>query len=229
MSQGNYSNFIIRGAALALSGFVLSGPVAVMLVTLIKPQPVWISSSVFVENYHVIQNLPYYLGFLLLGGMLILAAGHYLQYHEERPVVKLKLVLALSLTIVFCGLIAFNYICQTTFIHNLATHYRPEYGPLIAGFSMANPTSFCWANEMWGYGVLGVATWLTAAYYKEKNSFIYWLLILNGIVSLISPLWTIIDVNWVMSPLGFSLYLFWNVLMIVLMITIIRYTSSLSV
>lgn len=228
MPQGSYRSFIIRGAVLALLGFVLSGPVAVLLVTLIKPQPLWISPQVFVENYHVIQNLPYYLGFLLLGGMLMLATGHYLQYSGEKSHVKTKLVLALSLTTVFCGLIAFNYICQTTFVHNLATHYRPEYGPLIAGFSMANPTSFCWANEMWGYGVLGVATWLTAAYYKEKNIFIYWLLILNGIVSLISPMWTILDVNWVMSPLGFSLYLFWNVLMIVLMIAIIRYTSSLS-
>lgn len=73
--------------------------------------------------------------------------------------------------------------------------------------------------------MLGIATWLTAPYYKGKDNFIRWLLVANGMISLISPIWTIIDVHWVVSPTGFVLYLAWNMLMITLMISIIRYTN----
>jgi hypothetical protein len=224
--KANHQKLILRGALTGLWGFVLSGPVAVLLVTLIHPQPEWISALVFVDHYHPIQNLPYFLGFLIPAGMLMLGAGHYLHYADEPPATKSSLLLALALTIVFTGLIAFNYICQTTFVHNLASNYQPEYASLIAGFSMSNPASFCWANEMWGYAFLGIATWLTAPCYKEKNNFIRSLLIANGIISLISPVWTILDVSWVLTPTGITLYLVWNLLMIVLMVAIARFTLS---
>ena len=226
MAQESYDKMILRGAVLGLIGFVLSGPVAVLLVNLTHPQPPWISSEVFVAQYHVIQNLPYFLGFFILAGMLLLSAGHYLNYSGENLSIRTNFLLALSLTIVFFALISFNYICQTTFVHNMATHYKPEYDALIAGFSMSNPASYCWANEMWGYGILGIATWLMAPYYKGRNTLIRWLLISNGIISLISPVWTIINVNWVLSALGFSLFLLWNFLMIALMILIIRHFST---
>lgn len=226
MASVNYDKLISRGAILGLIGFVLSGPVAVLIVSLTHPQPLWVSPEVFVDNYHIIQNLPYFLGFFILGGMLLFSAGHYLSYTGENITIRTNLLLALSLTIVFFALIAFNYICQTTFIHNLSTHYRQEYDALIAGFSMSNPSSFCWANEMWGYGVLGVATWLIAPYYKGRNNLIRRLLIANGIISLISPIWTIIDVQWVLSAVGFSLYLAWNFLMILIMILVIRHSTN---
>lgn len=226
MAHISYDKLISRGAFLSAFGFVLSGPVAVLAVSLTHPQPLWVSSEVFVDHYHVVQNLPYFLGFFILGGMLLFSTGHYLSYTGENITIRLKLLLALSFTIVFVALISFNYICQTTFIHNLATHYRPTYDPLIAGFSMSNPSSFCWANEMWGYGLLGVATWLMAPYYKGRNNLIRKLLITNGIISLISPVWTIIDVHWVLSTVGFSMYLVWNFLMIVLMILIIRHSKN---
>jgi hypothetical protein len=82
--------------------------------------------------------------------------------------------------------------------------------------------SLSWAVEMWGYGILGVATWLMAGYYKEKNKIVRLLLILNGVVSIAAIIFTVVDLNWVLTTTGLFAYMFWNVLMIVLMIMIYR-------
>ena len=221
----DYNRLISLGALVGLIGYLLSGPVAFMIVRLIKPQPPWVSPAVFVENYGTIQDLPFYFGFLLIGGMLMLVGGHYLNFRDNDEEKKFHLLVALGWTIVFCTLISFNYICQTTFVHNLALNYKPEYDAAIAMFSMSNPLSFCWANEMWGYAFLGIATWLMAGYYRDKSNFIRWLLIANGIVSLLSAIWTVVDVNWVMTNVGLVAYFVWNVLMIVMMIAIYRFSK----
>lgn len=220
-----YNRLISIGALIALTGYITSGPLAFLIVHFVKPQPAWISSAVFAENYSIIQDLPYYFGFLLIGGMLMVSAGHYLNYMGGDTLKKFHLLVALGWTIVFCTLISFNYICQTTFVRNLALNYKPEYDVAIATFSMSNPLSFCWANEMWGYAFLGIATLLTAGYYKGRNKLIHALLIINGIVSIASAIWTIIDVHWVLTLAGLAAYFAWNVLMIVLMIMIYKYAK----
>jgi hypothetical protein len=214
----NYNKMISTGALIALAGFVLSGPIALAVVMLTRPQPVWISAEIFAQHYHVIQDLPYFLGFLLISGMLMVVSGHYLSLDENKKEHRSHMLLALSATIVFSALIAFNYICQTTFVRNMALHYSEEYDAAISAFSMANPLSFCWANEMWGYAFLGIATWLMAGYYADKNKIIQWLLRINGWVSIAGVIWTIIDVFWVKSIAGLAAYFLWNVLMIVLMV-----------
>ncbi len=220
-----YNNLISLGALVALAGYILSGPVAFLVVHLVKPQPAWVSPAVFAQNYNTIQDIPFYFGFVLIGGMLMLATGHYLNYPGENEAVKFHLLVSVGWTIAFFTLIAFNYICQTTFVHNLALRYRPEYDSAISTFSMSNPMSFCWANEMWGYAFLGIATCLMAGYYRGKNSFIRILLIANGIVSVASAVWTIVDVGWVMGVAGLASYFIWNILMIVLMISIYRHST----
>ena len=222
----NYKKMIALGAIVALVGFVLSGPIAFIAVNRLKPQPQWISPAVFAAHYSMLQDLPYYFGFLLIGGMLMTVAGIYLDYNGEDQKIKFHLLVALGWTIVFCTLISFNYICQTTFVHNLALHYTPENNFAISAFSMSNPLSFCWANEMWGYGILGIVTMLISGYYKNRNELIYWLLLINGVGSLASVAWTIIDVNWVMTSAGLISYFAWNVLMFVLMIMIFRDTRK---
>lgn len=149
-----YNKFISLGALVALTGYILSGPVAFLVVKLIKPQPAWVSAAVFAENYSIIQDMPYYFGFLLIGGMLMLVAGHYLNCVEEDAQKKFHLLISLGCTIAFCTLIAFNYICQTTFVRNLALHFRPDYEPAVSAFSMSNPLSFagpmkCGAMHFW--------------------------------------------------------------------------------
>lgn len=224
----NYNRLISIGALIALVGYLMSGPVAFIIVYLLKPQPKWISPAVFVENYGTIQDLPFYFGFLLIAGMLMLVAGHFLNYKEDNEKRKFHLLVAFGWTIAFFTLIAFNYICQTTFIHNLATHYKSEFDYAISTFCMANPLSFCWANEMWGYAFLGIATWLMSGYYEDKSKTIRILLIANGIVSILSAIWTIVDVNWLMSPIGLIAYFAWNLLMIIMMILIYKFSVKVS-
>lgn len=223
----DYSKLISISALVALAGFVASGPVGFFLVNTVKPQPVWVSASTFVSNYHIVQDIPFYFGFLLTGGMLMLAVGLFLSYKEENVSARFRLTLSLGLTIVFFTLISFNYICQTTFVRHLALNYVPEYDALIAAFSMANPLSFCWANEMWGYGFLGVATWLMAAYYSGSRT-VRVLLISNGVVSVATVLFTIVDTDWLMTTLGLIAYFTWNVLMIAVVIFIYRYHHRLN-
>jgi hypothetical protein len=216
----NYNKLISWSAVVALTGFIMSGPVAFIIVKLLKPQPSWTSAAVFAANYNIIQDLPYYFGFFLIGGMLMLVAGHYLNGKANDDKIQFQLLLAFACTIIFCAMISFNYICQTTFVRNLALYYRQEHDAAISMFSMSNPMSFCWANEIWGYAVLGIATWLLAGYYRNKSNFTRALLIANGIISIISVIWMIIDVNWVMTTAGLISYFLWNLLMIILMISI---------
>lgn len=132
-------------------------------------------------------------------------------------------LVALLLTAAFATLIFFNYINQTTFVPSLARNYRPDYEPLIAAFSFSNPDSLCWAIEMWGYGLLGVATWLVAPVFNrdrvEKIARI--LMIANGIISVIGALVSSYDLGWVFSAAGLACYVAWNIVVIALMLCII--------
>lgn len=222
----SYNRLISLGALTGLAGFLLSGPIGLFIVQMTHPQPKWVSPAVFAENYRVVQDMPYYFGLLLIGGMLMLAAGHYLISDGETALTRFHLLLAVMWTTFFAALIFFNYICQTTFVRHLALHYRPANDPLIATFSMANPTSLAWSIEMWGYGVLGVANWLMSGYYLKRNRAIYWLLILNGLVSVLTVVFTVMDMNWLMSTPGLAGFIAWNVLMISLMVLIYRHFKT---
>ena len=141
---------------------------------------------------------------------------------KSDPNKRVYLLIALGWTIVFCTLVSFNYICQISFVRNLTLNYKQEHDAAIAAFSMANPLSFCWANEMWGYAFLGISTWLTASYYANRNNLIRILMIANGIVSLGSAISTNVNIRWVMTTAGITAYFLWNVLMIFIMVAIYR-------
>ena len=79
---------------------------------------------------------------------------------------------------------------------------------------------------MWGYAFLGISTWLTAGYYANRNNLIRILMIANGVLSLASAAWTILDMNWVTTTVGLMGYFLWNVLMMYMMAAIYRYHKS---
>lgn len=91
---------------------------------------------------------------------------------------------------------------------------------------MANPLSLCWGIEMWGYAILGVATWVLAVFYLETNKILVFLLRLNGWMSVAGAVLTVINLEWVMTPAGLAAYAAWNILMIVLMILIYRHAKN---
>jgi hypothetical protein len=217
---------ISLGSLTALIGFILSGPVGFLFVQIIKPQPPWTTVNTFVENYSSLQTVPYYFGFILLAGMLILATAHYLNISNETELDKMHVLLAVVWTTIFAALIFLNYICQTTFIHHLVKNYKQEYDNAIETLSMANPNSLSWAIEMWGYAILGVATWLLASFYREKNRVIYILLIANGIVSVMSAVLFVFNSQWLLTGLGLAGYMFWNFLMIILLFHIYKHSKK---
>jgi hypothetical protein len=199
----------IVGAIISIVGILFSGPVGLVLVTVVKPQPPWRDAAIFSQNFHFVQTAPFFFGFALIAGYLIMMASAY-RIAEIRH--KVGALGASLLTASFTALIFFNYICQTTFVPALALHYEPAYDPIIATFSFSNPLSLCWAIEMWGYALLGGATWLIAPIFNRNRleKALASLLVLNGILSIAGGFATSINLGWVMTMPGMISYIAWN-------------------
>lgn len=221
--QPDYHKMIGRGSVIALLGYLFSGPLGYGAIRLLHPQPAWTSAEVLVNHYHWTQDLPFYFGFLLIGGMLIVTTGHFLRAeNEDRGYALLSLVF----TIVFASLIFFNYFVQITFVRNLILDYRPEYDKTLTEFSMVNPMSMSWGIEMWGYGILGVAMWFLAPLYGGQG-WIRLLLIANGVISCAGGIVTAINQRWVLTAAGFISYAGWNIVIIALMLMIFQHSRNL--
>ncbi len=207
----------IYGAIANIAGILLSGPLGLLLVGLVHPNPAWQSPQVWAQNYHPIQTFPFFAGFLLLGGYVIMLAVIH-QIAEATD--KVYTLAAVIFTAAFATLIFFNYINQTTFLPALARDYRPEYDPIITAFSFVNPRSLCWAIEMWGYALLGVATWLGAVVFKRSRieKATAWLMIANGVISLVGGFLSAGNLGWVLTTPGYIFYGVWNVLVLFLSI-----------
>jgi hypothetical protein len=194
-------------AALVMAGAVLSGPVAMLVVSLFAPQPAWTSVSVFAENYHPLQVLPYALGYLLLGGFVLFSAAcHAL----ATPLMHTRMAAALVFTGIYAALVFTNYTIQLGFIPRMLND-RPDY---VAALTMANPASFAWFLEMFGYAALGVATWLQAGAFRgsRRADLIRYLLIANGVVSIVGAACTALYDSWVFSSAGLVSFAGWNLL-----------------
>jgi len=218
----NFNLSIRTGAWISLIGFILSAPVAVAIVMFIAPQPAWTSVEIFKANYHHLQELPYYFGFILIAGLMLLVYGHKKEDYQHNLYIQSQVQLAHALIIIFGTLVIFNYICQTTFIPHLVHANVPLYDSLTAAFTMSNPDSLSWTIEMWAYLILAKALWLLRGCYKEKKTSLPALLTANLMISAISVVWTILDATWVETTLGLILYFIWNTLMIVILILILQ-------
>jgi hypothetical protein len=211
----------IAAAIVTLAGIVLSGPVSLALVTALHPQPPWTGPDAFARAYHPIQTLPYFTGFLLVGGSLFLIAA--LQAFAPAAH-RARATAALGFAAAFAAMIFFNYVVQTTFVPALARNRSPDAGPLIAAFSLSNPQALGWALEMWGYAVLGVATWLVAPVLSDHGRpgrVAAALFVANGPVSIAGALLTALSPGWVMTPAGFGLFAAWNLLMLAMVALVI--------
>jgi len=203
-------------AAAALAGVLLSGPISLALVTL-HPQPIWQGAEAFARAYHPIQTIPYFTGFLLVGGALALIAA--LQAIAP-PELRARASMALAFAAVSAALVVFNYVVQTTFLPALARSYVPADAPVIAAFSLSNPRSLGWGLEMWGYAVLGVATWLIAPVLADGSRVgraTAALFVANGPVSIVGAVWTALEPGWVMTTMGIALFGAWNLLVVAML------------
>lgn len=211
----------ITGAIVTLAGIVLSGPVSLVLVNALHPQPAWTGPEAFARAYHPIQTLPYFTGFLLVGGSLYLVAALQTLASDAQ---RVRATAGLGFASAFAALIFFNYVVQTTFVPGLVASASLESAPLIAAFSLSNPRALGWALEMWGYAVLGVATWLVApvlADHGRAGRTAAALFVANGPVSIVGALLTALRPGWVMTAAGFGLFAAWNLLMLVMVALVI--------
>lgn len=198
------------GALSAITGMVLSGPVAMLSVNAVHPQPPWQSARVFADNYHAIQMVPYAFGFLFVGGCVVLVAAlRGLAGPGEQAACRLGLLVsALGATFIF-----FNYVLQTTFVPALVRANRPEVDVVISSLTMVNPASLAWALEMWGYGFLGLGSWLAAPALDrgQLERAARWMLAGNGVISLVGTATTVAQLDWVLGSKGVVSYIAWNV------------------
>jgi len=211
------SRFITASATVVLCGVVLSGPVAVGLVELLAPQPIWQDASTFISHYSWIQNLPYLFGFLILGGFIALMSGLARSASDER---RPSAFTSLAFTIVSASIIFLNYVLQTAFVP-LSLQENPGYLSII---TMANPNSIGWELEMYGYGILGIATTFAASLFDTGNRqrWIRRLFILNGIISILGAVLVPLIPGWVLTPAGMTAGGIWNALIVTAMILLIR-------
>jgi hypothetical protein len=194
-------------AALVAAGAMLSGPVAMVVVAQVSPQPAWTGVSVFADNYHPVQVLPYLLGYILLSGFVLFSAScHAL----AAAFLRTRTAAALVFTGIYAALVFTNYTIQLGFIPRVLNE-RPAY---VSALTMANPSSFAWFLEMFGYAAMGVATWLVATAFRggRRADAIRYLLVANGVLSIVGAACTAIFDRWVFSTAGMVSFAVWNVL-----------------
>lgn len=213
----------ILGAILSATGILTSGPLAVLVVALVRPQPLWNGPVLFVDNFHRIQTLPFYFGLLLATGSILMLVS--IRLLAKRQATALAALIFMSIG---AALVIFNYVTQTTFIPAIVTTYTPEIGPVLTTLSMSNPNSLSWALEMWGYGLMGLGTWFAAGFFgtTRLERIAKALFILNGVFSVFGASMASIDLGGVFSTAGMVGYGLWNVLYLALAITFYKVLQS---
>jgi hypothetical protein len=202
-------------ALLAFAGAILSGPVALAVLAATSPQPAWRGVDAFVAAYRPLQALPFFLGFFLVGGFLSLLATLHVVAREEH---KARTAIALVFTAAFAALVFSNYVLQTTLVPALVADYTEGNASLLAAVTMSNPKSLGWALEMWGYGLLGVATWLAAPVFdgSRLERAAAWAFVANGPASIVSALWTAFAPGWELTAVGLVSFGVWNLLVVLM-------------
>lgn len=210
------NRFLSISAVITIIGILFSGPVGVLIISMLRPQPVWQGAEVFANNYHRVQSLPFIFGFfMMLGFVLFISAISRLADTEIKKIYGTMAVIFASAYVVTIGL---NYVIQAVYIPEIIE----ENAELAGLLTMVNPSSFSWVLEMFGYGFLGAAGWLVAPIFEgnARMKSIRYLLIVNGIISIFGVIITAVDVKWVLSTSGLISYVVWNLLIIITMILI---------
>jgi hypothetical protein len=110
-------------------------------------------------------------------------------------------------------------VIQVTFVPLLVRPFTGEQGALLAALTMSNPTSLAWGLEMWGYGLLGVATWLCAGVLRSESRAsraAAACFAANGPISIAGAFATAWSRGWLLEPVGLVAFGLWNLLVVVM-------------
>ncbi len=207
-------------------GVIFSGLVFPALSMNLCPQPAWKDAVLFADSFHPLQTATFFCGYFLVIGSLLTFIALFLLTPPERKVWALS---GLVINVVFTAVVLLNYIIQTTYIPYLAVNRPPELEAVLPVFTMANPGSFAWALEMYGWGGIGLS-FIFMAFIFGKNKpepVLKGLFVVNGICSVGSALMTSVDMNWLFSPAGLTALVVWNVLVLVIDLYLIAYFKRL--
>jgi hypothetical protein len=207
---------MIFSAYLVIAGSFLSGPGGYLIVNLANPIS-WTNVSAFAAQYHYIQTLPYWFGFLYLAGfILFISICSTLMMEKNRYLGNSALIT----TSIFAALIGINYLLQVGYVPKAIA--RPN--EILAAFTMNNPNSICWILEMFGWGFLGVALWLVISAFDnfKFGKIIKGLIILNGAGSVVAAaLAALLPSSLLLQIPGLIAYFAWNILIWVIMVLVV--------
>lgn len=210
---------------LNIFGIIFSGLVFPVLSTIICPQPVWKDADLFIKSYNKLQTATFYCGyFLVIGSLLTFIVLTMI----SKPEKKRWAISAMALNIVFTAVVFLNYIIQTTYVPYLAMNNPPEASMILPVFTMANPGSFAWALEMYGWGGIGLSFIFMAFIFVGGNyeKALKILFIINGVCSVASALMTSFNMKWLFSGAGFTALIVWNLLVLIIDIFLLKYFTS---
>jgi len=208
--------YLVLSAITIIIGIILSGPPLVFLIEHLKPQPDWVDVNTFVLNFHILQTLPYWFGFvLIIGNTLFIVSASRLPSIRD----KIHSQLSIICVVIYATLASINYAIQTTAIPAMVS----DSNFILDTFSMVNPTSICWTIEMFAYAILGIAFWLVSVAFQENRILIVikYLMIFNGVVSVLGILIPVIDPKLLLESESIIGYIFWNLLLVLIMTLII--------
>lgn len=204
---------LIKSAIIIIVSSVL-GPLFVWIANLVSPMPSWSGVDAFILHYSFIHSVSTLFGFPLLYGFVIFISSVFSL--NKREELKINLIAAVIFTGIYGTLVTFNYIANSTYIGQVLNDYKGT----VAILTMSNPKSICWALEMFGYGFLGIATYLVAPVFHKQRP-IELLLKANGAISVLGAFITFLNLSWVLTPVGMFFYISWNVLIIVTMVFVL--------
>ena len=192
-------------------GILFSGLVFPVLSMVMFPQPKWNNAEIFIEHFHNVQTLTFFAGYFLVISSTLLFVVLYMMANESKKVYALS---GLVINVLFTSIVFINYLIQTTYIPYLANNNPPEAISMLPTFSMANPGSFAWSLEMYGWGGIGFSYVFMASIFNETIiKVLFWA---NGICSVAGAIITSINMNWLFSPYGIIALVVWNLLMLLI-------------
>ncbi len=207
---------MILSSIFVIAGSFLSGPGGYLIVNIANPIS-WTNVSAFATQYHYIQTLPYWFGFLYLAGfILFISISRQLMMEKDRFLGDAALIA----TSIFASLIGTNYLLQVGFVPKAIA----QPNEVLAAFTMNNPDSICWMLEMFGWGFLGIALWLVISAFNNfpSRKIIKGLITLNGVGSVVAAaLAALLPSSLLLQIPGLVAYFAWNILIWVIMILVI--------
>lgn len=202
--------FLFRASLAVVAGLLLSGPLGVVIVEWLSPQPLWTDVETFALHYRSLQGLPYLFGFVLLGSLLAFVARASIIL-RGRPGEATRATLANLAAAIFGSLVFVNYTLQLAWL----PHAAMARSPFVELIAMTNPRSICWSFEMFAYTALAFALWAVAPVFERPLTRV--LIVVNVAASVGAASIAAADPGWLMTTLGLVLYSLWNALVLAIM------------